>query len=142
MVLNLKKKIDIIFLVVFVIHCGLFYAIFQSTIYTRSSSQHVTQTYTFLHSHEMVESAIADIETAHRGFVITGNEGFLDPIDGARNELFRSLATLDSLAINDPLQRDKLAQLKDLVENKLQISNEAIFLRKSDIPAVSLDFVA
>jgi CHASE3 domain sensor protein/two-component sensor histidine kinase len=139
---NLSKKIDILFFIIIIILAGLFYTILQSTRYTRKSSDLVSQTQAFLYNLEKVESSVTDVETAHRGFVISGNEVFLKPIEGATVELSTSLNKLENLSASDSAQKGKITYLKKLVDKKLQISNEAIALRRNEEPTVALRFIA
>ena len=99
--LSLKRKIDALFIAVIIIFIGLFYVALQSTRFTRESSLLVTQTQEFLYNLEKVESSVSEIETAHRGFIISGNDSFLAPLEEASTEVYRSLSTLDTLAANN-----------------------------------------
>ena len=139
---NLKRKIDILFVVILLILLSLFYTVLQSTNFTRKSSALVSITRDFLYNLEKVESNVTDIETAHRGFVITGNEIFLDPIENAAIELNNSLQTLKRIGNNNAEQKNKISHLHALVEKKVALSNEAIALRKSEGQLVALNFVA
>ncbi len=139
---NLKRKIDILFVVILLILLSLFYTVLQSTNFTRKSSALVSITQDFLYNLEKVESNVTDIETAHRGFIITGNESFLDPIENALAELNNSLQTLQRIGDNSPEQKEKIRHLHALVEEKINLSNEAIALRKSEGQLVALNFVA
>lgn len=139
---NLKRKIDILFVVILLILISLFYTVLQSTNFTRKSSALVSITQDFLYNLEKVESAVTDIETAHRGFVITGNESFLEPIENATIELNNNLQNLKRIGDTSPEQKDKISHLRSLVEKKLSISNEAISLRKSEGQLVALNFVS
>lgn len=139
---DLKRKIDILFFVIIVILLCLFYTVLQSTSFTRKSSALVSTTQDFLYNLEKVESSVTDIETAHRGFIITGNETFLEPIQNATVELNNSLQILNDHSKKNPEQKEKLNQLTSLVEKKLEISNEAISLRKSESQLTALNFVS
>jgi len=139
---NLKRKIDILFVVILLILIALFYTVLQSTNFTRKSSALVSITRDFLYNLEKVESSVTDIETAHRGFVITGNESFLEPIENAVLELNSSLQNLKRIGDTSPKQKEKISHLSSLVEKKLSLSNEAISLRKSEGQLVALNFVS
>lgn len=139
---NLKRKIDILFVVILLILIALFYTVLQSTNFTRKSSALVSITRDFLYNLEKVESSVTDIETAHRGFVITGNESFLEPIENAVLELNSSLQNLKRIGDTSPKQKEKISHLSSLVEKKLTLSNEAISLRKSEGQLVALNFVS
>ncbi|ELR69852.1 two-component hybrid sensor and regulator [Fulvivirga imtechensis AK7] len=96
----------------------------------------------FLYYLEKVESSITDIEAAHRGFVITGNDVFLDPMTEARSELAKSLNIIDSLSQNNTGQKVNLSQLRSWVQKKIEISNTAISLRRNEEQTAALRFIS
>ena len=57
----------------------------------------------------MVEKLVLDLETGSRGFVLSGNDRFLQPWDRARTELPGRLQSFERLASRNPAQR-RLAQ--------------------------------
>ena len=139
---DLKIKINLLFGVVIIILLALFYTVLQSTRYTRRGSMLVTQTQQFLYYLEKVESSITDIETAHRGFVITGNDVFLNPITEAKSELVRSLDIIDSFSQDNIRQKEKLDQLRYWVQRKIETSNTAIALRRNENQVAALGFIS
>lgn len=102
----------------------------------------MSQTQDFLYNLEKVESSITAIETAHRGFVITGNEAYLENIPQADLELAESRNRLESLSENNTEQKNKLRLLNSLVERKLQNSKEAIALLKNESQVAALRFIS
>jgi diguanylate cyclase (GGDEF)-like protein/PAS domain S-box-containing protein len=80
-----------------------------------------------------VESAIhntltllVDAETGHRGFLLTNDERFLEPLQGARRDLPGRLTKLDQLLASDPAQLARLTEVHRLAQLKLE------FIRASD----------
>ena len=93
--------------------------------------------YLVAHTHEVLEhsgkllSLLKDAETGQRGFVITGDEAFLQPyleanagIDGVKNELRR-------LTSDNPGQQKRLDEADLLIAAKLAEVARAIGLRRS-----------
>ncbi|MES2891009.1 MAG: response regulator [Bacteroidota bacterium] len=60
---------------------------------------------------EKVLSIMKDAETAQRGFLITGNERFLEPYQGADDAVNTTLAELKTLTGDNPEQQDDLGKL-------------------------------
>jgi CHASE3 domain sensor protein len=83
MKITLQRKIDLIFIILLIIFSGLFILVFQSLKITRDSSKLVVHTQEMLYHVERILSNTVDIETAHRGFVITGKDIFLENLDSA-----------------------------------------------------------
>ena len=53
---------------------------------------------------EALEKLVLDVETSLRGFVITGEERFLEPWSGARAAIPDAVTLLEDLASDDPVQ--------------------------------------
>ena len=51
-----------------------------------------------------LEKVVLDVETGLRGFIITGDERFLEPWDAARTAFPRQAAELQSLVSDNPVQ--------------------------------------
>lgn len=76
-------------------------------------------------------SLLQDAETGQRGYVITGDERFLEPYDNATRQLGRQMQALDSLFANQPSQAENFARLEDLAARKLQSLQSGIAARQT-----------
>lgn len=74
-------------------------------------------------------SALKDAETGQRGFLITGEQRYLQPYDDARQAIAREQNALATLAIA-PAEQAKLAELAPLVASKLEELQQTIDLRQ------------
>ncbi|MDQ3749755.1 MAG: CHASE3 domain-containing protein, partial [Acidobacteriota bacterium] len=72
-----------------------------------------------------------DAETGGRGFVITGNESFLEPYKNASPKFKENFAQLRILIANNPNQTEKLAKLERLIDEKLNFINRSIEIRRT-----------
>ena len=79
---------------------------------------------------------LVDMETAERGYVITGNEEFLQPYQFANGRLNATFATLEELTKdNDPLQ-PTIQKLEHLKDARVATVEKTIALRrKSEVEA-------
>jgi signal transduction histidine kinase len=59
----------------------------------------------------LLERQVVDLETGQRGFVITGQDRFLDPWRRARAAIPEEAATLERLVGNDPEQRERAQRI-------------------------------
>ena len=64
-------------------------------------------------------AALVDAETSQRGFLLTGRLPYLAPFETAQASISASFADLRRLTIDDPLQRQNVAELDGLVTTKL-----------------------
>jgi signal transduction histidine kinase/ActR/RegA family two-component response regulator len=77
-----------------------------------------------------VISLVQDVETGARGFMITGQDVFLQPYDRARAQLPEEMAQLRASTL-DPQDGHYVAQLDGLVDRKLEIATHNIELRRN-----------
>lgn len=64
----------------------------------------------------VVEKLVIDLETGLRGFVLSGNERFLDPWKRAQKELPGRLDALERLVSDTPQQRRRARELRDKID--------------------------
>jgi len=83
------------------------------------NNSHVTGSYALVGKLQSVLSLMKDAETGQRGFVITGDEGFLDPYNAATANLPRALDDLERLAGQDAQYTRDLQRARALVQQKL-----------------------
>lgn len=92
----------------------------QSARATLGNAREVTHTFELLGTLGTILAKVTDAETGSRGFVITGNDGFLEPYDSAVRILPGELTRLHGLlGTDDPQQRTHAARLDSLVAAKL-----------------------
>jgi methyl-accepting chemotaxis protein len=89
------------------------------------------------HTHEVrtkladLMSFLKDAETATRGFVITGDEAFLEPYRVALPELAKVTGALRTLTVDNDVQQRRLMTLQPLLDNKLAVMKRTIDLRRT-----------
>ncbi len=67
-----------------------------------------------------IVSKAVDLETGERGFVITGQEEFLQPYFDARERIPSELKRIGELTVDNPLERKKIAVLERLIADLLE----------------------
>lgn len=130
--LTLLRKIDLIFLFATAVLAVLFFITFKSLQFSKDSSNQVSHAQEVLYHLERINSNIVDIETAHRGFVISGNEDYLSQIDDAKQETNEGLLNLNKLLSNRSHRVAQLDSLAFLIQEKINISELGISLRRKD----------
>ena len=71
-----------------------------------------------------------DMETGMRGFLITGDERFLDPYEVAKPQVLAALKDLQQLVKDNPQQVDRLDRIKALQQDWNAFASEMISLRR------------
>ena len=82
-------------------------------------------------ANETVKLSI-DMETGMRGFLITGDERFLDPYEVAKPRIFSSLDSLRGLVIDNPQQVDRIDRLVALQRAWNEFGSEMIAQRRTN----------
>ena len=76
-------------------------------------------------------SYLKDAETGQRGYVITGEESYLEPYKSALNGIRTTLAEVKKQTSDNPDQQRRLAALGPLIDSKLAELSETIGLRRN-----------
>ena len=79
---------------------------------------------------EQLESVVKDAETGQRGFVITGDESYLEPFDQAIKRLPADLEQLVQ-APGALLKPDEIAKVRQLIEQKMAELRSTLEVRRS-----------
>lgn len=78
-------------------------------------------------------SALQDAETGQRGFLITGDEKYLEPYTSALNSIDARIAILNTLQSDLPEQRSDIQGLIELIASKRQEMDRVVSLQESDL---------
>lgn len=128
---TIPKRIFISFILsfAFVVVIGLL--VFYNVRNFLNSSRWESHTYQVLTSLEYVFSDIKDIETGSRGFVITGDETFLEPYNEGLKYLESDFSNLKSLISADSSSQIKRTDdLQKLIRKKINFHNKQIETRR------------
>jgi methyl-accepting chemotaxis protein WspA len=63
-----------------------------------------------------ISTSVLQVQSALRGFLLTGNEGLIAPLNSEFAEAKRYLSTATRLTADNPLQQDRLRQLDQMLE--------------------------
>ncbi len=77
-----------------------------------------------------IEKNAVDMETGQRGFIITGEDKYLDPYNKGKADWETNYQTLYELISDNPAQQAKLDEAKSKIENWIQIAGEATIAMK------------
>ncbi|MDP3352874.1 MAG: PAS domain S-box protein [Flavobacteriaceae bacterium] len=90
----------------------------------------VKHTYIVKNKIEDVLTSIIDIETSTRGFALSGNERFLEPIEKAKLEIKEQIVGLRNLTKDNPHQQNNINKLEQLIIKKIEFSDLKVQTRK------------
>lgn len=89
---------------------------------------------------DITESA-KDIQSSVRGYIITGNEEFLQPYRAALANVDTQIREVESLVQRKPEMARKLTELKQLMRQQLDYVAHTIELRKAKGPEAAMEIV-
>ena len=103
----------------------------RDTVRVAEATSAGKQSYQVQRMIDATAARLVDAETGQRGYLLTGNEAYLEPYRGAIKSLDRTMGQLKDLTSDNPNQRKHMQALEPLVENKLAELQTTIDLRKS-----------
>lgn len=92
----------------------------------------VTHTHTVISELKDILTELVNAETGQRGFIITGEERYLEPYDTAVVDFRGEVDGVAELTSDNPAQQARIAELRPLVDEKLAGLASTIELRRSD----------
>lgn len=104
---------------------------YRSTTEFIQSADSVAHTDLVLRKLELVLSRLKDAETGQRGYLLTGEERYLEPYNGASSAVASLLAEIGRLTADNVNQQRRLASLEPLISSKFSELKETIDLRKN-----------
>lgn len=100
----------------------------------------------FLVDHDMkvhaltyeIEKSMVDMETGQRGYVITGQENYLDPYTNGKEQLTVLKEKLATLISDNPSQLKLLEDIHSYMENWIQVAGEPVVVLRqaNDLPSI------
>lgn len=76
-------------------------------------------------------SLLKDIETGQRGYVLTGQDSYLEPYTQSLPNVWTRLAEIQSLTIDNPTQQKNIAEIKPIVRDKIAFAQKTIEQRRT-----------
>ena len=103
---------------------------FQSTCQLVDTAGMVTRTENVLRRLEEIISSLKDIETGQRGYVITGEETYLEPYSDGLGKIENEVREVRALTKDNGEQQGRLETLDPLIAQRLAFAKEVIEARK------------
>ncbi|MXV51810.1 response regulator [Pedobacter sp. HMF7647] len=97
-----------------------------------TSSEMVDHTNNVIQELDGVISTMKDAETGQRGYLLTGNEVFLDPYKGSSQKALSAVKRIKSLTIDNDVQQQNCDSLQLMIGNRLNILQNLIDLKQQN----------
>ena len=125
------KKIAAGFALSFVLMAMIGVAAYRSINTLSNTSQMVAHTHRVLDRLAEVLNVLQDAEIGGRGYIITGDESFLQPYQNAETKVATVVNDLRALIADNPAQQKRLSQAEPIVMAKLSLTKRYIEMRKA-----------
>src|SRR5205085_504703 len=126
----LKLKVIAGFVVAALLTSFMGFLSWRSTRLAADDADRVAHTYAVLRTLEATIRHTDDVETAARGFALTGEEPLLAPFDGALPLVGSDLEILRHLTADNPTQQKRLDALEPQINAALAFSKRAVTRRR------------
>ncbi|MCS3794781.1 response regulator [Niastella sp. OAS944] len=97
----------------------------------RETNQWVTHTHEVLYEFQQILIHCVDAETGERGFIITGNEKYLEPYSNASTQINEHLANVKELTKDNPRQQKNVQDIHQLITRLTERLSANIAIRKT-----------
>jgi PAS domain S-box-containing protein len=114
-------------LVVLIVNAGVTYRNIERAI---ADNNRVSRSNEVLAALEGTLSTLKDAETGQRGYLITGEENYLEPYNTATKSVNDYIRQLKKLIADNPNQQQQITTLEQEVADKLEELNQTIVLRR------------
>ena len=128
---NVGTKIGVGFGLALVIYVFVGAVSYRSTTQLIETSDARRHTYEVLAQSAEILSVLIDAQTGQRGYVITGEDDYLEPYQNGLGRLEQTLRELRSLTAGNARQQQRLDALEPLIKSRLTLSREAIDVRRT-----------
>src|ERR1039457_3883657 len=125
------KKIAGGFAPSFVLPAGIGAIAYRSINALSQTSYSVAHTHVVLERIASVLSLLKDAETGQRGYIITGDESFLEPYQAAAPAIAATVNDLRELTSDNPAQQKRIGQAEPLIAAKLSELKRVIEIRRN-----------
>jgi len=112
------------------------FASYRGTENLLDANKWVRHTFTVIDSAENIRADLLGIESASRGYVLTGNEVFTESIGALQTRLAESRRVLRMLTLDNPAQQSRIDKLDPLIDRRIAGLGQLTNLRREKgIPA-------
>jgi len=115
-------------------------AAYSNVLDMREYDARIRNTHVVLNTLDDLLISALNAETGERGFLVTGNESYLEPFHEGVADAQRNLTLLEQLTQDSAAQRAHVDTLRSRIENKFRFTERAIRTRRDEglAPAVDL----
>jgi PAS domain S-box-containing protein len=130
MKLTLERQIPLVFTIAVLLLIIVAFFAYRSTNSLTESLNSEKHTQEVLLRLDETLILIIDVETGGRGFLLTGEESYLEPYNNALQKISGNLAQLHNLVAGNPKQAEAASRLETIVNERLAVTKQSIEMRR------------
>ena len=115
---------------------------YWSVVQNANERQWVNHTHLVLEKLDSLSANLIDAETGARGYLLTGEESYLAPYNGAASRVHENSKDLRELIADNPVQQGALDRLEPVIAARFALLQHGIDIRRQGGLAAGADFVA
>lgn len=131
MSLTLERKLPIILFFVFLMLTTIGFAFYQSTVSMQQAIEWEKHTKDISLRLDETTSLALEMQNAMTGFILTGNDTYLDPLIRAKPRIKQNIEQLRRLTIDYPAQTEEVSRLEQQLNEYIAGIDERVDFRKS-----------
>jgi len=108
----------------------------------RSTARLVTHTNEVLNETRQILSITKDFESGSRGYVLTGDSGYLEHFNIAKDEVFNHIKKLKELTSDNDVQQPRIDSLSVAIDKRINFSMRSVVLRNEKGINAAIELVA
>ncbi|MCY7348424.1 MAG: CHASE3 domain-containing protein [Pyrinomonadaceae bacterium] len=128
--LTLERQIPLVFTIAILLLIIVAFFAYRSTNSLTESLKWEKHTQGVLLQLDETLILMIDVETGGRGFMLTGEESYLEPYNSAVPKIGGNLARLKTLVADNPKQQAVVSRLETVVNERLVVAKQVIELRR------------
>ncbi|MGB8540444.1 MAG: PAS domain S-box protein [Candidatus Acidiferrales bacterium] len=114
---------------------------YRGIVLTSESDLWVSHTHIVLANLQDLLSAMESVESSSRGYVLTGQQSYVDSYRSAAENLHQDETTVRNLTEDNPNQQLQILTLEDLTARKIQLVDRVIDLRRTSGLQTAVDAI-
>ncbi|MBN9683890.1 MULTISPECIES: methyl-accepting chemotaxis protein [unclassified Corallococcus] len=133
--LSITAKLTLAFSAMVAIILALVVVVYTTIVKVSVTAEGDTESHKVLIAVRTLEGDMADLETGQRGFLITGDDKFLEPYNMARLSVSQSLDTIRQLTQSDHRQQERQQEIRDLLQQWISQHLEPLIAQRREVSA-------
>ena len=133
--LSITAKLTLAFSAMVAIIIALVVTVYTTILKVAATAEGDTESHKVLIAVRTLEGDMADLETGQRGFIITGDDKFLEPYNLARLSVSQSLDNIRQFTQSDHRQQERQQEIRDLLQQWITQHLEPLIAQRREVNA-------